>query len=210
MWILNSTDSLALKDIISKKPEILAGSCNNKLHIRCVSTHPAKQPSAAVFWRGYHKLLHYSPHKTSAPPLLPRCHQQRQSEGASDPHSPASSAGTQWVLLPLHKHRQQQEKMQTCRLMCEDGKWRQMNLWACVWIWRVPVYSGQFLWHWAPDCVQPSAGGSCLHCLGCRCWSRAWSEGERVLVGYKKLTSEEQFAVDRMTIKDDTKISKWC
>lgn len=115
MWILNSTDSLALKDIISKKPEILAGSCNNKLHIRCVSTHPAKQPSAAVFWRGYHKLLHYSPHKTSAPPLLPHCHQQRQSEGASDPHSPASSAGTQWVLLPLHKHRQQQEKMQTCR-----------------------------------------------------------------------------------------------
>lgn len=81
--------------------------------------------------------------------------------------------------------------------MSEDGGWWwQLCVFVCE-LWCVPIYSGRFVWHWVPDCVQPSAVGFCLHCLGCRCWNRAWSEGEHVLVGYKTLTSGEQFAVKR-------------
>lgn len=64
---------------------------------------------------------------------------------------------------------------------------------CCVCVF-VPEYSGRFVWRWALDCVQPSAAGSCPHCLGCQCWNRAWSGDERVLVGYKMLTSAERFA----------------
>lgn len=43
---------------------------------------------------------------------------------------------------------------------------------CCVCVF-VPEYSGRFVWRWALDCVQPSAAGSCPHCLGCQCWNRA-------------------------------------